>query len=476
MNMTMYAIMNMYVESVDKARFVDRQIASMLSSLDPFSEYLPPVKARSDEQALQGFRPKAGIGIEGNTVGDRFYVTYVSPASDAYACGLRGGDEITAVDGTPMADIKDGVFARLNGDEGTSLALNVRHADGKEAAVQVKRMFLPSSTVKSYYMIDKTTGFIAITMFADNTISDFRKAVATLKKQGMKRLILDVQNNGGGLFDSAVALADEFLDGTKTIVSTRGAHIPDSVACAVQRGVMESGRLVLLVGGQTKSAAEIFSGAIRDWDRGVLVGATTFGKGLIQETLPFSDGSALRITVAKYLTPSGMSIQRPYGQMAAADTTKVWHSMLNGRPLKCTGGVSPDVYVPADTAHLSRWYGYITYSGVQKVAARNYIIAHRAELMRQYPKAERFISSFNTPDGLMEEVRRVSESAGIPVDDDGYSRSEPYLRTQMKALLCRDMYGDDNLYYKIMNSENSTINKAVEIIKSKEYDTILKNK
>lgn len=473
LNMTMYAIMNMYVDSIKKAPFVDAQIAQMLRSLDPFSEYLPPVAASSNEKALLGKPAQAGIGIEGNVSDGRFYVTYVSPGTDAHAKGLRGGDEITLVDGVKVGDINDGVYAKINGDAGSSVNLTVRKPDGKEQAVTVKRGFIAPSTVRSHYMVDRHTGYVCLSMFSETTVADFKKAIAELRKQGMKNLVLDLQGNGGGLFDAAVALADEFIDGTKTIVSTKGAHNPSETWRAKNKGFMESGRIVLLVGKRTMSAAEIFSGAIRDWDRGVLVGSTTFGKGLIQQTLPFDDGSALRLTVARYVTPSGMNIQRPYAGHEQQDTAKVYKSMLNHRTLRGGGGITADISVLPDTSYLTRWYGYITYSGVQKVAARNYIISHRQSLLGKYRKPDAFIASFDTPNELLQGVRQLSESAGIPFDEDGYSRSLPYLCTQLKALMARDLYADNNLYYKIINSCSPVLRKAVSVIEGKEYDEVL---
>lgn len=426
-NMAMYAVTNMYVDSVNKAKFVDDEIAKMLKSLDPFSEYLPPMTAKANEEAILGLPS--------------------SPASSA---------------GNP-----------------SSSASNVSSSAGKVSSSSIP--FVPSasfgpSSIKYYYMADKTTGYICLSMFSETTLNDFRKAVSELKKKGMKNLVLDLRANNGGLFDVAVALADEFLDGDKVIVHTQGAHIPNEVYKAKNKGMMEKGKLVLLVGDQTKSAAEIFSAAIRDWDRGVLVGKTTFGKGLIQQTMPFSDGSALRITVARYLTPAGMSIQKPYLGMVFADSTRTWQSLRTHRLLRCQGGVSADIDVNPSADYMTNWYSLLTYCGVQTAVAKKFVGDLKEKLLEKYPTSDKFIKEFQTTDDVMKAVCQTAEQAGIPMNVSDYAKSEAMVRAQMKAVICSQLYKDNNLYYKLFNSYNHVVNRALEIINSKEYDQILDKK
>ena len=292
----------------------------------------------------------------------------------------------------------------------------------------------------------------------------------------MKNLVLDLRANNGGLFDVAVALADEFLDGDKVIVQTQGAHIPNEVYKAKNKGMMEKGKLVLLVGDQTKSAAEIFSAAIRDWDRGVLVGKTTFGKGLIQQTMPFSDGSALRITVARYLTPAGMSIQKPYHGMVFADSTRTWQSLRTHRLLRCQGGVSADIDVNPSADYMTNWYSLLTYCGVQTAVAKKFVGDLKEKLLEKYPTSDKFIKEFQTTDDVMKAVCQTAEQAGIPMNLSDYAKSEDMVRVQMKAVICSQLYQDNNLYYKLFNTSNHVVNRALEIINSKEYDQILDKK
>lgn len=426
-NMAMYAVTNMYVDSVNKAKFVDDEIAKMLKSLDPFSEYLPPMTAKANEEAILGLPS--------------------SPASSA---------------GNPSSSASDAPSSA-----------------GKVSSSSIP--FVPSasfgpSSIKYYYMADKTTGYICLSMFSETTLNDFRKAVSELKKKGMKNLVLDLRANNGGLFDVAVALADEFLDGDKVIVHTQGAHIPNEVYKAKNKGMMEKGKLVLLVGDQTKSAAEIFSAAIRDWDRGVLVGKTTFGKGLIQQTMPFSDGSALRITVARYLTPAGMSIQKPYLGMVFADSTRTWQSLRTHRLLRCQGGVSADIDVNPSADYMTNWYSLLTYCGVQTAVAKKFVGDLKEKLLEKYATSDKFIKEFQTTDDVMKAVCQTAEQAGIPMNVSDYAKSEAMVRAQMKAVICSQLYQDNNLYYKLFNSYNHVVNRALEIIHSKEYDQILDKK
>lgn len=425
-NMAMYAVTNMYVDSVNKAKFVDDEIAKMLKSLDPFSEYLHPMKAKANEEAILGL-PSSPASSAGN------------PSSSASNASSSAGKASSSTPFVPSAS-------------------------------------LGPSSIKYYYMADKTTGYICLSMFSETTLNDFRKAVSELKKKGMKNLVLDLRANNGGLFDVAVALADEFLDGDKVIVQTQGAHIPNEVYKAKNKGMMEKGKLVLLVGDQTKSAAEIFSAAIRDWDRGVLVGKTTFGKGLIQQTMPFSDGSALRITVARYLTPAGMSIQKPYHGMVFADSTKTWQSLRTHRLLRCQGGVSADIDVNPSADYMTNWYSLLTYCGVQTAVAKKFVGDLKEKLLEKYSTSDKFIKEFQTTDDVMKAVCQTAEQAGIPMNVSDYAKSEAMVRAQMKAVICSQLYKDNNLYYKLFNSYNHVVNRALEIINSKEYDQILDKK
>ena len=399
LNMTMYAIMNMYVDTVDKASFVNDVIARTVSTLDPFSAYLTPEEARANEAALLG--PTASGADSG-------------PAS------------------------------------------------GK--------------TVQTAYMADARTGYIRLTMFAESSPEEFRQAVGKLGKQGMKNLILDIQGNPGGFMESAIAIADELLGGNRTIVTTSGAHIPTESACTQVDGCFETGRVVLLTNGQTMSAAEILAGALRDWDRAVIVGSTTFGKGLIQETLPFKDGSALRLTVARYLTPCGMTIQKPYEGYGKvfADTAGTFRSLTNGRLLKSRGGIEADVYVPRDTVFMTQWYYNVSFNGMQKSEVSSYLRENGDMLKKKYRTPEAYFRKFTGEDEMFRELTDKAVASGLPFDRKECDRSAYAIKTQLKALLARELYPDDHdIYYRILNTANPAVVKALGLLSGDEYDGIL---
>lgn len=397
LNMTMYAIMNMYVDTVDKASFVDDMIARTVKELDPFSAYLSPEEAKANEAALLG--PTA----------------------------------------SGQADMAE-------------------------------------TSVKTSYMADGKTGYIRLSLFSASAPDDFRNAVERLKKRGMKNLILDLQGNPGGFLDSAVAIADELLSGEKTVVTTSGAHIPTESAMTKTDGCFESGRVVLLVNGQTMSAAEILSGALRDWDRAVLVGSRTFGKGLIQETLPFSDGSALRITVARYLTPCGMMIQKPYKGYGHvyADTSRTFTSLTYGRKLTSGGGIEADVFVPRDTVFMTPWYYNVSFNGMQVREVSSYLQKNRDELLRKYRTSDSYFKKFTDEDVMFAEMTDMATSAGIPFSKEECDRCAYAVKTQLKAMLARQLYPEDaDIYYKILNTANPAVVKAMEIVSGDSYDRIL---
>lgn len=399
LNMTMYAIMNMYVDTVDKASFVNDVIARTVSTLDPFSAYLTPEEARANEAALLG------------------------PTASGTASGPASG-----------------------------------------------------KTVQTAYMADARTGYIRLTMFAESSPEEFRQAVGKLGKQGMKNLILDIQGNPGGFMESAIAIADELLGGNRTIVTTSGAHIPTESACTQVDGCFETGRVVLLTNGQTMSASEILAGALRDWDRAVIVGSTTFGKGLIQETLPFKDGSALRLTVARYLTPCGMTIQKPYEGYGKvfADTAGTFRSLTNGRLLKSRGGIEADVYVPRDTVFMTQWYYNVSFNGMQKSEVSSYLQENGDMLKKKYRTPEAYFRKFTGEDEMFRELTDKAVASGLPFDREECDRSAYAIKTQLKALLARELYPDDHdIYYRILNTANPAVVKALGLLSGDEYDRIL---
>ena len=448
----------------------------MVGKLDPFSEYLPPVELKSNDQALGGMAAFAGVGMEGTWKDGHFYVSFVEKTGSAWLQGIRAGDEVLSVDGKTVEQLQDGqIFRLLNGEEGSVVTLQIKRGKKTPFERKIVRTYILSSGVRSAYMIDSETGYLSISVFSKNVAEDFRKQLQNLLRRGMKKLILDIRKNEGGLFDEAIAIADELLDGNKPVVYADGIHMERMTFQASVKGLFEQGRLVVLVNGQTKSAAEILAGALQDWDRGVLVGGSTFGKGMIQDTFPFEDGSALRLTVARYFTPSGRSIQKPYGGgQLSAQSGKTYESLRTHRVLRSEGGIVPDVFVSADTVHFTRWYNMLVYSGVQKQVTRDYVVGCRLELLKKYKTFEAFQKNFDGG-ALLQEICRVAEEANIVFSEEEYERSENFLRVQVKALVARELFNENEYYYRILNSADPFVQKACEIMNtSEEYRRILK--
>ncbi len=474
---TLYAITNLYVDSISKEAYINHTIAEMMRKLDPFSEYLPPVQLQGNEQVLGGMTNFAGIGVEGTWKNGHFYVTFVERNGNAWKQGIRAGDEVVSVDGKTLGQLQDGqIFRLLNGEEGSVVTLQVKRGKKLLPERKIVRAYLPVSGIRTSYMIDEETGYLAIFVFSKNVSNDFKKHLQGLLRQGMKNLILDIQKNEGGFFDEAVTIADELLDGTKSIVYADGVHMDRMTFQAGTKGLFEQGRLTVLVSGQTKSAAEILAGALQDWDRGVLLGSRTFGKGLIQDTFPFEDGSALRLTVARYFTPSGRSIQKVYKkeEQPFKPSSDTYKSLRTHRTLKSGGGIMPDISVQADTMHFTQWYNMLVYSGVQKQTVRDFVVEHRMALQKKYKTFETFQRDFQGDD-LLQELCRMAGEANITFSEEEYEKSKSFLTVQLKALLARDLFNENRYYYQVLNSMNPCVRKAYEILSTpSDYQMILR--
>ena len=342
-----------------------------------------------------------------------------------------------------------------------------------------------SDGILAAYMVDKAVGCIDLSMFTHATVPAFQQRLADLRHQGMKHLVLNIQNNGGGYFESAIDLADEFLRAGQSIVHIHGAHIPGETEVARRQGLYEEGRLAVLINGQTMSAAEIFAGALQDWDRAVLIGTRTFGKGLIQETMPFADGSAFRYSVAAYNTPCGRSIQRPFAGITARQyfngpdasqeqpggaygpDAPAYRSLSLGRTLYGCGGIAPDVYVCEDTLATSDWYLMLQFTGIIRYVAGSEADSRRDALLAEYPTFEAFQRGYD-PSLLLQRVIDVAENqAGFGAKPGDYERSADLVALETKAYLARHLYGTDDCYYRLMDTRNLALREAVRLLNNK---------
>jgi carboxyl-terminal processing protease len=336
------------------------------------------------------------------------------------------------------------------------------------------------------YMADKTTGYIRLNRFSASSMEEIRGALEKLKKAGMSNLILDLQGNGGGYLYVANELADEFLGKDKLIVYTQGHRQPRDNALSTERGTFESGRLVIMVDEYSASASEIVSGAVQDWDRGVILGRRTFGKGLVQKPIPLPDGSMIRLTIARYYTPSGRNIQKPYvggdekaynrdlidrynrGELMSADSIHFpdslkFNTLVSKRTVYGGGGIMPDVFIPYDSTRYTSYHSKLAGSGLINQTAMKYVDTHRAELQKKYRTINKFKSAFEVSESELSSLLSSAEEEKIEFNEEQYLKSKPLITLQLKALIARDLF-DMSEYYQIVNDQNESLLEALRII------------
>lgn len=498
LQMALYAISNLYVDSTDNGKLVEDAIVGMLDKLDPHSNYMDPEETKEMTEPLQGNFD--GIGIQFNLLTDTLYVIQVIPGGPSEKVGLMAGDRIIQVDDTLIAGVKmktTDIMKMLRGPKGTEVRVKVKRGVEPELIeFKIVRGKIPVYSLDAAYMADKTTGYIKLNRFAASSADEFREALEKLRLQGMKNLILDLQGNGGGYLNIAIELADEFLDKDKLIVYTQGSKQPREEAKATVRGQFEEGRLVVLVDESSASASEIVSGAVQDWDRGVIVGRRTFGKGLVQKPIPLPDGSMIRLTVSRYYTPTGRCIQKPYesgkleeyqhdlidrynrGELMSADSIHFpdsmrYNTLSTKRIVYGGGGIMPDVFIPVDTTRYTDYHRKLVASGLVNRIAMNYLDRNREEMTKKFAKFQRYKQDFIIDEEIMEELLNLAKDEKISFDEEQYNRSKPLIMLQIKALIARDLY-DMAQYFQIINDDNTSYQKALQLINDKEeYNKIV---
>lgn len=492
LSLALYAITNLYVDSTNTDKLVEDAITGMLEKLDPHSDYMDPEETKEMTEPLQGNFD--GIGIQFNMITDTLYVIQVIAGGPSEKVGLQAGDRIIMVNDTLIAGVKmktNDIMKMLRGKKGTEVRVKVRRA-GTPGLIEFKiiRGKIPVYSLDAAYMADKTTGYVKLNRFAASSADEFREALAKLKKQGMKHLILDLQGNGGGYLNIAIDLADEFLDKDRLIVYMEGSKQPREEARSTGRGDFEEGRLVVLVDESSASASEILAGAIQDWDRGVIVGRRTFGKGLVQKPIPLPDGSMIRLTVARYYTPTGRTIQKPYengntaeyrhdlidrynrGELMSADSihfpdSMKFNTLVTGRTVYGGGGIMPDVFISVDTTRYTDYHRSLVAKGVVYRVAMNYVDQHRTELSAKYPKFVQFSQQFEVSPEMIEEMKTLAQEENIEFKEEEYERSKALIKLQIKALIARDIY-DMGEYYQVINEDNAAYQKALQLINDRE--------
>lgn len=499
LQLALYAISNLYVDSTSQTKLVEDAITGMLENLDPHSTYTNPEETKEMTEPLAGNFD--GIGIQFNMLTDTVYVIQVVSGGPSEKVGLMAGDRIVEVNDTVIAGVKMStpeVMKRLRGSKGSEVHVKVKRGEEPQLLdFTITRGKVPVYSIDAVYMADKETGYIKLNRFAASSTKEFKEALSSLCKKGMTQLILDLQGNGGGYLNVPIELADEFLSRGKIIVYTEGNKQKRQDALSTAAGSFEKGRLVILVDEASASASEILSGAIQDWDRGVIIGRRTFGKGLVQRPLPLPDGSMIRLTVARYYTPTGRCIQKPYekgkgdeyahdlisrynrGELMSADSIHFPDSLkaqtlAKGRTVYGGGGIMPDVFVPIDTTFYSDYHRTLVSKGLVNRVAMNYLDKHREELNKKYKKILIYKEKFIVPESLMDELLAMAEEKKISFKKEEYNRSLPLIQLQIKALIARDLF-DMTEYFYIINDANRTYQEALKLINDEaKYNQILR--
>ena len=481
-----FAIANLYVDKVDETKLVEDAIISMLEELDPHSTYSDPEEVKRLNEPLQGNFD--GIGIQFNMATDTLFIIQPVSGGPSEKVGILAGDRIIEVNDTVIAGVKmstEEVMRRLRGPKGSEVNVKIMR-NGVKGLIPftIKRDKIPVYSLDASYMVNEHIGYIRINRFAATTGEEFRDALHKLQKKGMKDLILDLQGNGGGYLNAAIELCDELLGKKELIVYTEGRRNPRSEFKAKGDGDFQEGRLVVLVDEYSASASEIVTGAIQDWDRGIVVGRRTFGKGLVQRPIDLPDGSMIRLTVARYYTPAGRCIQKPYenieqynqdlidrynrGEMVSADSIHFPDSLKTrtlrlGRTVYGGGGIMPDYFIPLDTTMYTDYYLDLRNKGAIVQENLKLIDRHRNEWIKKYKTFDRFNRDFEITEEMLSELVETGKNTGAKYDEAQYLTALPLIKTQLKALIARDLW-DMSEYFQVINELSDSMKKAIELL------------
>ncbi len=494
-----YAISSLYVDSVNEDKLVEDAIKGMLENLDPHSSYTDAKETKELEEPLQG--EFSGVGIQFNMNKDTLYVIQTVPGGPSERVGVLAGDRIIYVNDTVIAGVKmknSDIQKRLRGKKGTHVTIKVKRPGVKELITfRITRDNIPVHSIDATYMMDECTGYLRISRFGAKTHEEMMDALKKLKKQGMTQLIMDLSDNGGGYLNAAIDMCNEFLERGQLMVYTEGENAPRNEANANGWGEYKDLHMVVIVNQYSASAAEIFAGAMQDWDRAVIVGRRSFGKGLVQRPFKFEDGSMMRLTVARYYTPSGRCIQKPYnrgdkkayekelldranvGEYYSLDSiqfndTLRYTTRLNGRTIYGGGGVMPDVYVPIDTSEYSTYYRDLTAKGLINQFAIKYVDKNRKSIGKQFKNVKDFDRGFVVTDEMMRDLIAMGDQDSVKYDEEKYRTSEQLLKAIVKGLIARDVYGDPGAYSVVINHRNRDVQAAYEVLNDRDrYNRLL---
>ncbi len=474
-----------YVDEVNTDELVETAITKMLEELDPHSVYIPAEELEIAKSQLEG--EFEGIGIEFNIFKDTIYVVAPLSGGPSESVGLSSGDKIVKVDGKDVAGIgidNQDVFELLRGPKGSTVEVSIKRRGAEELLdFTITRDKIPQESVDASYMVNDEIGYIKISRFAATTYDEFKESLAELKSKGMKKLILDLQHNPGGYMDRAINIVDEMLADNKLIVYTEGKQPRyNSEARAYKDGLFEKNPVIVLIDEGSASASEIVAGALQDNDRALIVGRRSFGKGLVQMPIPLDDGSELRLTISRYYTPSGRSIQKPYeggheeygqdlykrfqhGELFSADSIHFNDSLkyktTKGRIVYGGGGIMPDYFVPLDTSNnVGSFFSELITTNVFREYTLLYYEDHKKELEKM--SYEKYHKSFDVTDQMLADLVSRAEKAGIEYDKEDFEKSKPLLKNRIKAWVGRSVWGND-AFYQIIYEENEIFQRALNL-------------
>lgn len=483
-NRVLNLIRKNYVDSVNVDSLENLAIGEILDHLDPHSIYLPPTQAKKQSESLEG--NFEGIGIEYYLLSDTIFITSVRPSGPSEKAGLLKGDKIIAVNGEALTGkglLAYNLVNKLKGKRGSAVEVSVlRYGSNTPRSFSIVRDQITVSSIDIAYMINPETAFVKISKFDVRTEEDFANELSKLEKKGMKNLILDLRGNGGGYLSAATGMADQFLRDNELIVYTKGLHEPRTDYRATNYGIFENGKLAILIDEHTASASEIVAGAVQDLDRGHIIGRRSYGKGLVQEQFAFEDGSAMNLTVARYFTPSGRSIQKSYdrgsaeykqdllnrfnkGEFSIEDTLKQdsdhkAFKTSKGREVFSGCGITPDYFIPIDTSYLTGFYKKVNENNLLLEFTYRFLINNKQPV--KYRSSDDFQRYFNVSNDVIGKFVSFAKEKGVDYSPGDITRSTPKLRKEIKALMARYYFKEEG-FHKVLNSSDKMVGKALEL-------------
>jgi carboxyl-terminal processing protease len=467
-----------YVETVNREQLNDAAIEEILAELDPHSYYINAEEMTSVNEDMKG--NFEGIGIEFFIVDDTIMVVTPLSGGPSEALGIQSGDKIIMIDDTLVAGIgidNSQVVKKLKGAKGTEVEVGIQRNNKKDLInYTIKRDKIPLFSVDVSFMEDDKTGYIKVSKFNANTYQEFRQAMEKLQANPLENLILDLRQNPGGYLEEAIKMLDDFIDGRKELLYTEGRQHPKFDYKANRPGVFEKGQLVILIDQGSASASEIVAGSIQDWDRGVIIGRRSFGKGLVQEQYGFNDGSAIRLTVAKYYTPSGRCIQKPYtngdeegygdemfnrfedGELFIADSmaindSLVYYTKIEKRKVYGGGGVMPDIFIPIDTSGYDDFFDLLSQNGLIQQFSYDYYGKHKAE-WKKYKSFKEYQQTFNVNGAIMTQFLQYVKQNGIVIPSNLSTETTLIIENRLKAFMAKQHWQNEGLYPILLENDN----------------------